>query len=282
MKEIPDGRGIGVAILDTGIFPHQDFDQRIIAFKDFIQNRKNAYDDNSHGTHVAGIVGGSGAASKGRYCGIAPGVDLVGVKILGADGKGTTKNALQGINWVIANRYRFHIRVVNISFAGGNMEYVEEEHPLLQAVEELWSRGVVVVTAAGNNGPGDCSIGVPGICRKIITVGAYDELYGRDRDGKVRQFYSGRGCRRLPFIKPEVVARGASVISCNNTRTGYVAKTGSSMAAPYITGMIARLLQKYPDMEPVDVKLRLHDRAVNLGLSQEVQGWGTIDETFLM
>ena len=83
----------------------------------------------------------------------------------------------------------------------------------------------------------------------------------------------------MPFIKPEIVAKGSMITSCNNTRIGYVTKSGSSMAAPFVTGMVARLLEKYPDMEPVDVKLRLHDRAVDLSLPQSVQGWGTIDET---
>lgn len=86
----------------------------------------------------------------------------------------------------------------------------------------------------------------------------------------------------MNFIKPELVARGANVVSCNNTRSGYAVKSGSSMAAPYISAMVARLLQKYPDMEPVDVKLRLHDRAVDLGLLQSIQGWGTINETLFI
>lgn len=273
------GKGIGVAVLDTGIYPHLDFDGRITAFEDVVDGRLAAYDDNSHGSHVAGIIGGDGRASGGKYAGTAVNAELIGVKILGRNGKGKTENALKGIQWVLENRERYHIRIVNISFASGKREEDEENHPLLLAVEELWMRGIVVVTAAGNNGPAECSIGVPGISRKIITVGAYDELYGKDENGKIKQFYSGRGCRWMPFIKPEIVAKGSRITSCNNTRTGYAVKSGSSMAAPYVTGMIARLLEKYPDMEPVDVKLRLHDRAVDLFLPQNVQGWGTIDET---
>lgn len=273
------GRGIGVAVLDTGIYPHVDFDSRITAFKDVVNNRTSVYDDNSHGSHVSGIIAGSGLASNGKYAGTAYEADIIGVKILGGNGKGRTEDALKGIQWVLSNRLRYNIRIVNISFTSGKMDMDEENNPLLLAVEELWTKGIVVVIAAGNNGPSECSIGVPGISRKIITVGAYDNLYGRDENGKIKQFYSGRGCNHMSFIKPEIVARGSMITSCNNTRTGYTVKSGSSMAAPYVSGMIARLLEKYPDMEPIDVKLRLHDRAVSLGLPQNVQGWGTIDET---
>lgn len=278
-KSVLTGRGIGVAVLDTGIFPHMDFDGRITAFKDLVNDQLSAYDDNSHGSHVSGIVGGNGRASDGKYRGMAWEADLIGVKILGRNGKGKTADALRGIQWVLSNKSRYNIRVVNISVTSGKKSMDEENNPLLLAVEELWMRGIVVVIAAGNDGPSQCSIGVPGNSRKIITVGAYDDLFGQDENGQIKKFYSGRGCEQMPFIKPEIVARGSMITSCNNTRTGYTVKSGSSMAAPYVSGMIARLLQKYPDMEPIDVKLRLHDRAVDLGLPQNVQGWGTIDES---
>lgn len=273
------GENIGVAVLDTGIFPHMDFEGRIVGFVDMINQKNAAYDDNSHGSHVTGIIGGNGAASHGKYVGVAPGTNLIGVKILGSNARGKLENAIKGIEWVLSNRRKYNIRVVNISFASSESSYDEDNNPLIRAVEELWIKGIVVVTSAGNNGPAECSIGIPGICRRIITVGAYDNLYSRDSNGNVRQFYSGRGCTNVPYIKPEIVARGADIVSCDNSRRGYTIKSGASMAAPFVAGMIARLLQKYPDMEPVDVKLRLHDRAVDLGLPQNVQGWGTIDDS---
>lgn len=273
------GYGVGVAVLDTGIFPHIDMKDRIIGFYDVISNKVSAYDDNSHGSHVAGIIAGDGRASGGKYAGTATKANLIGVRILGRSGKGSSADALKGIDWVLKNRKKYDIRVVNISFSMDADEENDENHPLIKAVEELWGNKIVVVTAAGNEGPQEGTIGVPGICRKIITVGAYDNLYGHDSKGNVRQFYSGRGNKTLPYIKPEIVARGSDIVSCSNTRFGYSKKSGSSMAAPYVSGMIARLLEKYPDMEPIDVKLRLHARAVNLGKPTEVQGWGTIDES---
>lgn len=278
---LPSGRGIGIAVLDTGIFPHVDFDNRIIAFYDVVNGRISAYDDNSHGTHVTGIAAGSGLACQGKHHGAAYQASLIGIKTLGANGYGKMEQVLKGLEWIRKNYRRYNIRVVNISFAQRNTEYAYEQHPLILAVEELWELGIVVVTAAGNDGPSNCSIGIPGMSRRIITVGAYDRLHMKNKDGSVQYRYSGRGCEQLPFIKPEIVARGSMVTSCKNNRYGYTTKSGSSMAAPYISGMVAALLEKYPDMEPIDVKLRLHDRAISLGLPQNVEGWGTIDESFL-
>lgn len=274
------GNGVGIAFLDTGIYRHVDFDGRIRGFYDVVNRRISAYDDNSHGSHVCGIAAGNGKASNGRYVGSAPEANLIGVKILNRMGKGNLNDALIGLEWIRNNYRKYNIRIVNLSFASDKIED-KGDSPLNYAVEELWDKGIVVVTAAGNNGPADCTIGNPGNCRRIITVGAYDELYSVDSRGQRKVYYSGRGCTDQPFIKPEIVARGSQIVSCTNSRRGYVPMSGSSMAAPFIAGLIACLLQKYPDMTPVDVKLRLHDRAINLGLPQNVQGWGTIDRSFL-
>lgn len=278
MWEELTGKGITVAVLDTGISRHIDFGNRITGFADIVNGRKEPYDDNSHGSHVAGIICGNGRASHGKYKGIAAEACVVSVKILDSNGKGSMGNAIKGTEWILNNKERYGIRIVNISFASRENEY-GENNPLIRAVDRLWDEGIVVVTAAGNNGPAKCSIGAPGMSRRIITVGTCDTLYGTDENGRKIEFFSGRGCPKVPYIKPELVARGAGVVSCDNSANGYTQKSGSSMAAPYVSGMVARLLQKYPDMKPVDVKLRLHDRAVNLGLPEYVQGWGTIDDS---
>ena len=109
------GKGIGVAILDTGIYPHIDFDSRICAFVDFILNKKIAYDDNGHGTCVAGILAGSGAASMGKYKGAAPGCHLVALKVLDRFGNGNKEDVLKAFEWILCNRQRYNIRIVNIS-----------------------------------------------------------------------------------------------------------------------------------------------------------------------
>lgn len=281
MKQSLTGKGIGVAILDTGIFPHIDLDNRIIAFYDVINHKKQMYDDNGHGTHIAGIIAGSGRNSNGRIRGVAPEANVIAVKILSADGSGNCMDAIAGMEWILANRMKYNIRIVNFSIGTTEKSDENQENVMEQEAEKLWKAGLVVVAATGNNGPGSGTVTSPGTSRKIITVGAYDELLVANK-GKWKKYYSGEGPTRECIMKPEIVARGNQITSCKNKRNGYQQKSGTSMAAPFVSGMIARLLQKYPDMTPKDVKLRLHDRAIDLGIPKNIQGWGTLDDTLFL
>lgn len=272
---------IGVAVLDTGITPHIDFDNRIVAFKDCISNRASAYDDNGHGTHIAGIIAGSGRDSNGRIRGVAPRANLIAVKILNKNGSGSSLDARAGMQWILENQRKYNIRIVNISLEMPVLIEEGREKQFIIAVEELWSAGIVVVAATGNNGPKSGTVSAPGSSRKIITVGAYDKMKVVSDRG-VRTYYSGTGPTKECIMKPEVVAKGNGIYSCRNAYHGYQRRSGTSMAAPYVTGMIARLLEKYPDMTPKEVKLRIHDRAISLGLPKSTQGWGIIDERFLL
>ena len=109
------GRGIGVAVLDTGIYLHEDFEHRVAAFTDMVHRRREPYDDNGHGTHISGIIGGSGNSSDGRYQGVAPECHIIMVKVLDQKGNGYASDVLAGIKWIRENRERLGIRIVNIS-----------------------------------------------------------------------------------------------------------------------------------------------------------------------
>ena len=169
------GRGIGVAVLDTGAYPHQDFKERITVFKDIIRGRRDAYDDNSHGTHVCGIIGGDGRACGGRFQGMAPECGLICVKVLDKKGNGFASDVLSGLRWVRENRERYGIRIVNISVGSFNRKVMGEDSALVQGVDAAWDDGLVMVVAAGNQGPGSMTITTPGISRKVITVGSSDD-----------------------------------------------------------------------------------------------------------
>ena len=152
------GNGITVAVLDTGIVKHQDFGNRILEFKDFVKGKSYLYDDASHGTHVCGIIAGDGKVSHGRMRGIAPKCNLVVAKVLDKRGEGDLENMLKGIDWIICNKDRLNIKILNISIGIGMLKEKHLEAKAIRAVEKAWDSGLVVVVAAGNNGPKSMTI----------------------------------------------------------------------------------------------------------------------------
>ena len=261
------GKGIGVAILDTGIYPHIDFDSRICAFVDFILNKKMAYDDNGHGTCVAGILAGSGAASMGKYKGTAPGCHLVALKVLDRFGNGNKEDVLKAFEWILCNRQRYNIRIVNIS-VGTTYRTRSEQDVLVKGVEKLWDEGLVVVAAAGNQGPDPGSVTAPGCSKKIITVGSSDMLSGK-------RAVSGRGPTFECVCKPDLVAPGKNIMACSpGAGNLYSMKSGTSMSTPLVSGAIALALEKDPLLTNLEIKMMLRESTEDMGLPRNQQGWG--------
>ncbi len=272
------GQGVTVAVLDTGLAPHPDFRGRVAAFKDCIQGRQRAYDDSGHGTHVAGIAAGSGRMSKGILAGIAPEAKLVIVKVLNDKGEGDMEQILDGLRWTYENWERFGVRIVNISVgAKDNMDQTKET-VLIEEVEKLWDAGLIVIVSAGNFGPEAGTVAIPGTSRKVITVGAVTG------NGKGIG-YSGQGPTEACVVKPEVMAPGYQIISCNNIsnmkQKPYTVKSGTSMAAPVVSGAAALLLSKYPDMSNVEMKLRLRSTCEPLSGAWH-GGWGRLRVDWLL
>lgn len=297
-KEHLTGKGIGIAVFDTGIGYHPDLFSKgrdgLVAFIDTIYGRKNYYDDNGHGTHIAGILAGNGQTCNGLFEGVSPGCHFVVIKVLNQRGEGNTENVLAGITWLLKHYKEYDIRIVNISVGSTRGKNFDESSPLVQGVNKLWSAGLTVFTAAGNHGPSPYSIGAPGNSRKIVTVGSSDIMKNGDLSD-----YSGRGPTQSCIKKPDIVAPGSGIVSCypmllnqlNNTYhpmpspkdtpslyngAPYLARTGTSMATPIISGCAALLLEKYPYLSNKDIKLRLRNTALNLGYSHARQGWGLI------
>ena len=271
------GAGVGVAVLDTGIYPHEDFENRIMAFKDFVRRRPGPYDDNGHGTHIAAMIGGNGASSGGRYRGVAPGCGLIAVKVLDFRGNGFASDVLAGLRWIRENKEKYGIRVVNISVGSLSRKDMSENSVLVRGVDAAWDDGVVVVVAAGNHGPGRMTITTPGISRKVITVGCSDDYKEVEVMGNRMVDYSGRGPTMACISKPDLVAPGSGIISCCNQPGQYMPKSGTSMSTPLVSGAVALLLERYPQMTNRDVKLRLIERAVDMGRPHNQQGWGLLD-----
>lgn len=261
------GKGVGVAVLDTGIFPHMDFRNRIHAFADFVAYKSIPYDDNGHGTHVAGILAGDGTASMGKYKGVAPGCALTALKVLDRFGNGSRDQVLRAFRWILDNRETYRIRIVNIS-VGTTCRSVSDQDVLIQGVERLWDEGLVVIAAAGNQGPKPGSITAPGSSRKVITVGSSDMLTGRSA-------VSGRGPTAECVCKPDLVAPGNHIVSCApGNESSYGVKSGTSMSTPVISGAAALMLEKDPLLTNVEIKMMLRESTDDMGLPRNLQGWG--------
>ncbi|WP_297521352.1 S8 family serine peptidase [Thermococcus sp.] len=250
-----DGSGVTVAVVDTGIdASHPDLQGKVIGWKDFVNNRTTPYDDQGHGTHVAGIIASTGAASNGQYKGVAPGAKLVGVKVLGSDGSGSVSTIIAGIDWVIQNKDKYNISVINLSLGGSQSS--DGTDALSQEVDKAWEDGIAVCVAAGNSGPDTYTVGSPAAAPDVITVGAVDK-------NDVITYFSSRGPTADGRLKPEVVAPGNWIISDRAAGTQltdetvgqyYVAASGTSMATPHVSGAVALLREAHPNWTPDKIK----------------------------
>jgi serine protease AprX len=287
------GAGIGIAVIDSGIAAwHDDLsrgavttqypygDQRVSKFVDFVNGRSQPYDDNGHGTHVSGIIAGNGYNSRGEKAGIAPNASLVALKVLDADGEGTISELIAALDWVAANHEAYNIRVVNMSVGAPVLESYWTD-PLTLAVKALVDRGIVVVAASGNFGKnlGDelqyGGITAPGNAPWVLTVGASSTQGTFTRGDDVLADFSSSGPTFLDFTaKPDLVAPGTGTVSLaaqGSTFAAtkaeylldgqpvlgykpYLSLTGTSMAAPVVSGTVALMLEANPELTPNLVK----------------------------
>jgi serine protease AprX len=277
-----DGAGIGVALIDSGITSwHDDLgSERVVHFADFVDFQPVAYDDYGHGTHVAGIVAGSGYDSNGARRGIAPGANLVVLRVLDGDGNGYISNVIAALDYAVENRARFNIRVVNLSVAAGVYESYNTD-PLTLAAKRAVEAGVVVVTAAGNFGknakglPQYGGITAPGNAPWVLTVGAASHNGTASRSDDSVALFSSRGPSYIDYAaKPDLVAPGVGIESLadgssllftthpaarlwgtiETVTQPYLSLSGTSMAAPVVTGTVALMLQANPSLTPNLVK----------------------------
>ena len=282
------GAGVGVAIIDSGIATwHDDLtprngqlypyaNQRVAAFVNFVNGDQHPYDDLGHGTHVAGIIAGNGYDSYGQKAGIAPDASLIALKVLDASGAGTISNIIAAFDWIVQNHAAYNIRVVNASVGAGIVESYWTD-PLTLAAKRVVDEGVAVVVAAGNNGKNAAGqeqyggITAPGNAPWVITVGASSTGGTPDRADDTIATFSSRGPTYKDWsAKPDLVAPGAGTISLASpfstlytTRANalvagsvststlpYLTLSGTSMAAPVVTGTIALMMQANPALTP--------------------------------
>ncbi|MBB5857567.1 S8 family serine peptidase [Amycolatopsis umgeniensis] len=267
------GKGSTVAVVDTGIDEkHPDLAGKTITSADF-SGDGDVVDRHGHGTHCASIVAGTGAASGGRYKGVAPDAKLVVAKVFDASGEGDTAQVMAGIDWVVAQG----AKIVNLSLGAGVSDGAD---PLSEQIDTLSAKsGTLFVVAAGNSGPGDRSVTTPGAATSALTVGAVD------RDDKIAWF-SSRGPRlRDAVVKPEITAPGVGIVAARAADTAmgepvddsYTAASGTSMATPHVAGAAAILLQQRPGLTWQELKNTLVTTAKDVGLRWYEQGAGLLD-----
>ena len=265
-----NGSGVGIAIIDSGIAPSADFGNRIKGFFDFTQLNADGtpgtpapYDDLGHGTHIAGLIASAGAPPSYMFQGIAPKANLVVVKVLDNQGASTTSRVIAAIEFIVRNQRSLGVQVINLSM-GHPVTAPAKFDPLVQAIENAVRHNIVVVVAAGNDGPGYASVNSPGNAPSAITVGAANGKTTVTRGDDYVPSFSSRGPTWYDGLaKPDVVAPGVNLFSdaalgstlANNP--AYPQETvdgmalldlsGTSMAAAVATGVIALELDANPN-----------------------------------
>ena len=257
-------------IVDTGLDAgHVDLNQgQVIAWKDFVNSRTSPYDDNGHGSHVAGILAGQGDGSW-SYRGVAYGTALVGVKALDSTGTASTTTILSGVNFCVANKATYNIKIINLSL--GSSASSDGTDALSRAVDAASDAGIVPVVAAGNAGPGASTIGSPGAAAKAITVCSIADV---GEKGFFESTFSSRGPTADGRIKPDVCAPGESITSVRaGSGNGYTTLSGTSMATPFVAGVVALMLDANPSLTPATIKSDL------MSTAQDWRSSGTDTET---
>jgi serine protease AprX len=268
------GQNIGIAIVDSGLNPSGDFYtvmgvNRQIANVRFNSDYNQATTDGyGHGSHVASIAGGNGRDSNGQYIGVAPASNVVNVKVSNDDGSSRMSDVIQGLQYVLNNKAAYNIRVVNLSINSSVYESYNTS-PLDAAVEILWFNGIVVVVSAGNNGSN--TLYPPANDPFVITVGATDDKGTSSISDDTIASFSAYGVSENNAAKPDLVAPGKNIVAhmynsgmglslahpANVVNAQYFRMSGTSMAAPMVTGAVALLLQDEPKLTPDQVKYRL-------------------------
>ncbi len=272
------GAGVGVAVIDSGVARMPELRNRIIASVDFTDSRGLGRDLLGHGTHVAGIIAGAAANRSDETLGVAPGANIISLKVLDEHGRGTTADVIEAIDYAVKYSKRYNIRVINLSLGGPVMQSWRDD-PLCQAVERAYRAGLVVVASAGNLGKladgREVFGGItnPGVSPFAITVGALNTKGTAYRSDDVVATYSSKGPTRFDrLIKPDLVAPGNRILGLAAPGSTLVREhpelvigsgndarlelSGTSMAAAVVSGAAAQMLEAFPRVSPVGVRFR--------------------------
>jgi len=256
------GRGVTVALMDTGIAEHPDLEDSVVARKDFVNDGATLLDPSGHGTFVAGLI----AAHGETFRGVAPDAKLVSLRVLDQRGNGTMHAVLAAFDWLLQNRAAMHIKVLNLSFGAPQRSSYHREL-LAGVVESAWFAGVTVVAAAGNAGPHRGTITMPGADPFVITVGSFEDQGTVELNDDRESEFSSRGPTRDGFAKPDVLAPGEHIVSLRVPGTAmdrdgatispngaYARLSGTSASTAMAAGAAADVLEARRGYSPTQVK----------------------------
>ncbi len=273
------GDGVTVAVIDSGINGGADFQGRIVGRGSFSSATRVASDRYGHGSWVAGIIAGDDP--RGRYLGIAPEAGLLSVKVTGDDGSAHVSDVVEALQWVVRNKDRFDVGVINISLNSAIADsYLRD--PLSAAVEQAWFHGIVVVVSAGNLGDAPFAVDrAPANDPYVLTVGALDDRGTAGRADDALADWSSRGVTVDGYAKPELIAPGVNIVATSGGQTylarqdlenvvdgGYLRLSGTSASAAVVSGSVALMLDEAPSLTPDQVKFRLMATGAPLAGSQ--------------
>jgi serine protease AprX len=254
------GRGVTVALMDTGIAEHPDLDGSVVARVDFVNDGATALDPSGHGTFVAGLIAAHGRTFKG----VAPDAKLVSLRVLDQKGYGTMHSVLGAFDWLLRNRTTMRVKVLNLSF-GAPQKSSYHRSLLAGVVESAWFAGVTVVAAAGNDGPAKGTVAMPGADPFVITVGSFADQGTVATNDDRESLFSSRGPTRDGFAKPDVLAPGEHIVSLripgaalDHERSAaagpYARLTGTSASTAMVAGAAADILEEHRSYSATQVK----------------------------
>jgi serine protease AprX len=293
------GEGIGVAVIDSGVSPVPELKDRIVVNVDFISRRGAALDQYGHGTHVAGIIAASGKNRVSDTTGVAPGAHIINLKVLDENGAGTVADAVEAVDWAIAHKDQYNIRVINMSLGGPVLQGWRDD-PLAQAVERAYRAGMTVVAAAGNFGKADDgrliygSVSTPGISPYALTVGALNTKNTPWRSDDEVASYSSKGPTMYDqLVKPDLVAPGNKILGLAAPGSTLVQEypelvtagrggrtlqlSGTSMSAAVVSGAVAVLLDRDTRLSPLSVRALLQYSSSPMDQGMLVSGAGSLN-----
>jgi serine protease AprX len=259
------GRGVGIAVIDSGVTPSADFGSRLVQVA--LDGQGQAFNDSiGHGTMVAGVAAGN--SPDGRFIGIAPGANVYAINI-NRDTGVYTSDVITALKWVFDNAHAYNIRVVNLSLSE-TVPSSYKNSPLDLAVERLWASGIFVAVSAGNRGPGQVDY-APANDPLVFTTGAFDTMDTSGPGDDTLSPWSSSGTTVDGFKKPDLLAPGRHIAaplptgtlldmqapSGNRVSSGYASINGTSFAAPQVAGAAAIIFQWHPDYSPDNVKWAL-------------------------